>query len=286
MYHDNEKVIKNYDELRNKHDLFLDVEGECLYHLEDVFFTNKVMLTDSFQEQVNSFKTMKATIGSLKKIVEPVMKKFHLEDVKIKKTHAKSADSYYHDDKKTIYIHDYLFNDIKEDPENHNYYEEILFYFYHELAHAFTNIYIHKNSCHDSNFIYSMIKIFSYVSNINEEELKEELLDLNYYKNNAFWNDHFNFVATSYYNGKQIEDKVKELRNAFGTKNIIDRKVDLVHDREISIMEDNLTTRVIRVKQVNEDWYFVSSFSLIESFLAQRVKQSNLIKKFQKEKSI
>lgn len=230
MYHDNEQVIENYHYLNSHPELFFEVEGECLYHLEDTFLTNKVMLSEGFQKQVESLKLMRPTIGSLKKIVEPVMKKFHLEDVKIKKTHAKSADSYYHDDKKTIYIHDYLFNDIKEDPENHNYYEEILFYFYHELAHAFTNIYIDENSCHDSNFIYSMIKICSYVSNINEEDLKQYLLDLNYYKNNIFWNDNFSFVSTSYYNGRQIEDNVKKLKNTFGSKNIIDKKVDLIHD--------------------------------------------------------
>lgn len=209
---------KNYFELRQNNPKQYDsIENNAFYSLEDNHITNKIMLSKNFQQQVDKLMSKPLTIGTLKSVVSPVMKQFHLEDVKIKKTTHKSGDSFFHLKKNTIYLNQYLFKDA-EDLNNHNAFEEILFFFYHELAHAYTNTYISEISGHDTNYVYSIAKIYSYVSKKDFSEFLSYIVNLDDYQNTSLWSDDFDHISISYYSNAEVEQLIKHCKKEYKSK--------------------------------------------------------------------
>lgn len=266
---------QNYNE-------YLEEEANAFYHLEDCYLTNILMLSQEFQAQVNTLKKYKYVMAGLKHVVKPIYDYFHIHHVDIKKSKDKDCDSYYTSTTKTIFLHEHLFDDIKDNFENHNFYEEILYILYHEMAHAITDKYFTTNSQHDSNFVYVIMQIFSLILKKPIEPLLEDLVSNSYYKNQVFWVDDFNYLKMELKSFQAAREEMIKVQNCFSDFSVftnLNSNLNVSDNIEVFSFDNNDIFKIFEYnsQNVSKNKSLTSFISFNELIIKEQEKIERLI---------
>lgn len=244
-----EQTIEDYvNEIINfkfkEKDLFIQREGENYYEIEDEYIFPKIVNSKVFQNFIETLKTYKNPMTGLRNLTKDFRAHFHLDNIKFKTTKNKEGDSYFHHNKKTVFMNKSLIEEIHETKDDCAY-DILTITFLHELVHAYTIMFYDHDSSHNNVFFVNAIKLFSFF--IEEEE------------------DYFYNIQLEYANGsicKPVKSILNEQLFLTGNKDYINEK-NISNEKELKKIIRQMSEKI--KNGYFKDYSFGKWFSIKQS---------------------